>query len=247
MLANFITLSQQAFLILRRDQIFLAGVILSLVMTMMARLIFSWTLVDSYKVLYDILAFSLSFFGNMIAIFWGTNCLGTEQKSHHTVGLSGPVSRSTWLLSQYCGLFFALLGLLAINALIWQLSFFISGAGLLSLNHFMTFPLHFLSWAVISAVSTCFACFCSRSTSLFCAFCIWVLGLIAPLLPLPQDDPVLGVVLKFVRLIWNLQYFNVVPGSEFSSETLMLIVAYAFSLIACFLFAACQIFSRRDL
>lgn len=247
MLASFKTLSQQAFLILRRDQIFLAGIILSLAMTMMAHLIFSWTLVDSYKILYDILAFSLNFFGNMIAIFWGTNCLGTEQKSQYTLGLSGPVSRSLWLLSQYMGLLQALFGLLLINALVWQIGLLLPGYSFLSLDQLMMFPMHFLSWMVASAASVFFVSFCSRSTSLFCAFCLWITGLIGPLLPLPNNDPFLENILKFTRVIWNLQYFNVVPGDGLSINTFLLTASYAFCLVACFLFAACQIFTRRDL
>ena len=244
---RFVVLSQQAFLILWREHILLAGLILSISMTLIAHVIDSWTLHDSYKILYDTLAFSLNFFGNMMAIFWGTSCLGIEQKSHYTLGLSYPVSRSQWLLSQYTGLFFALFGLLVINTLVWQLSMYLLSYPFMSIDQLMIFPLHFFSWLIISAASVFFASFCSRSASLFCAFSLWVLGLTAPLLPIPKNDYFAELALKFLRAFWNLQYFNAEPNPDLSTSSFLLTTSYAISLVACFLFAACQIFSRKDL
>ncbi|NRA44359.1 MAG: hypothetical protein HRU09_05320 [Oligoflexales bacterium] len=247
MFSSFIALSQQAFLNLRRDHLLTAGVMISITLTFMAHIIDSWTLQESYQLLYDILSFSLNFFGSMIAIFWGTSCIGIERKSHYTVSLSGPVSRSLWLLSQYTGLFMALFGLIILNALIWQLSLLVLGYPAMSLEQITIFPLHFLSWAIISAAAVFFASFCSRSASLFCSWSVWIVGLVAPLVPIPKNDPLLEFILKFIRLFWNLQYFNISSNSGISIDSFLLTVSYAAALIACFLFAASHIFSQKDL
>lgn len=247
MLTKFLSLSHQCFLVLRRDQIFLAGVILSVFTTLVAHTIDSWTINESYKLLYDILAFSLNFFGTMIAIFWGTNCLDTEQKSQYTLSLSAPVSRPLWLLSQYTGLLLALSGLLVLNALIWQLSLFLQGYPFMSLQQLMIFPNHFLSWLVIASTAVYFSSFCSRSTSLFCSFCLWIMGMLAPLLPSPPNSIILEFALKSVKLVWNLQVFNTVPSDHQSLKIFILTFSYGICLVACFLFASMHIYSRRDL
>lgn len=243
---------------LRRDAVVLPAVGICGAVFCLANLASGWSIADFKKILFDLGAVGFHLTGGVVAILWGARIL-SEARRDGTVEfeLSGPVSRTTWVLGKYFGLALTLvlLGIFLIG--IWQGVMVMGGYGWMARNEWLVFAYLLLMWLVIAAVVTFFSSFSGSGVASFASAAAWVAGLSTEPVAFtlaPETPEITRTIVEFLVRVWNLQSFNLVDaltgtgGRIFpTDEVLGYTVLYALGITVVCVGAACGIVGRKDL
>jgi hypothetical protein len=210
----------------------------------------SWGVSEFRKILFDISGFGFHLIGSLVAIIWSVKLIAIARLDGSLeVQLASPVSRPSWLLGRFLGIFASLLIMGTLMLTVLQGLMLMNDFGFFRREELWALLQQIMGWGVIASIALFFASFCGLITALFSSFSLWISGLITELVALTIKNDVaesVKVVFQGLRYVWNLQNFNRTP--DFILQHGMLSVAwtslYAFCLIAFFLCAATLMFSR---
>lgn len=249
---RLVTVAQ--FKLLRRDKIFVPGVITAVVVSWLAYYASDWSVENFRKVLYDIGYFGFHVMGCMIALFWGVKTINdSRQEGSIEFELAAPISRQSWLVGKYAGLAACLFVFGVVLTLIWQGWSLLFGVGLMTPPQLRLFLFMVLDWLVVGALAVFCASFLRQAVALFVALMIWVIGLatspIAQTLAADAPEATKAIVHGVTR-VWDLQQFNLIDEVMSSGPAevaeLWIRAAYGGLLILSLMTVACLIFRRRD-
>jgi ABC-type transport system involved in multi-copper enzyme maturation permease subunit len=244
----------EAFLLLRRDKIFVPAVVIGVLVAAFANLASDWSIEDFGKILFDLGYFGFHTAGSLVAIFWGAKAVtDSRQEGALEVQLAAPIGRSTWITGKYLGMVLALLLYAVILLAIWQGLMLANDFGLMSRPQLAAFGFMTLSWLVAAALATLFASFCRQAVAMFATLSLWVVGLMSSLVAhaLAPDTPqATKTFVNTVARLWDFQQFNLIAqassGTMLAKTELWWRAGYGGLLILALITVACVIFERRD-
>ncbi len=245
----------EAFVLMRRDRIFLPALIAALLVSGLANLASDWSVEDFTKILFDIGFAGLQLTGSLVAAFWGIAAVtDSRQEGALEVQLAAPISRTVWLLGKYLGLVLCLLLLAGLLLALWQGLMLLNGFGVMTRAQCMIFAFMVLGWLVLGALAMLLACCMRQAVALFALISLWLVGLTSSLVAHTLGSATPPLTQRFVKglaRVWDLQQFNLVehaltPAWQPIPE-LAWRGAYGGLLIAALLTLACWIFNRRDI
>jgi Cu-processing system permease protein len=254
-LSTVLTVGRESFLLMKRDKIFFPALAGSILVALFANLASDWSIAEFEKILFDIGGVGFQITGSLVAIFWGTKTIqDSRTEGSLEVQLATPLNRSSWLIGKYLGLVTALVFLMAIMLMLWQVLMLLNAFGWMTANQVAIFSLLALSWLVLGAMSIFLASFCGQSVALFGALSLWFGGMAASLVNnslAPETSEVTKSIVGNVARIWDLQRFNLIDfatnGNILTKQEIISHAAYGTTLIAFFIVASTIIFTRRDL
>lgn len=253
-------IAREAFVLLRRDKVFVPAIVVSVAVAIFANLASEWAVEEFYKILFDVGAAGFRLTGGLVAVFWGTKAVtDSRQEGALEVQLAAPVSRPAWLIGKYLGMAMAL-ALLAVTMLAsFQAFMLLNDFGTLTKDQLLAFSLLVLEWLVLAALATLFATFCRQAVAMFATLSLWVAGLGSAVVYrtlAPESNAAMKSVVGGIARIWDLQQFNVVdgaippPGTPYATfpaaADLVWRGAYGFILIAILMTIGAVVIARRD-
>ncbi|NRA64959.1 MAG: ABC transporter permease subunit [Pseudobacteriovorax sp.] len=252
---NFIPITQETFVRLRRDRIFLPASIAGIGLIILSAFASYWGVEEFFKILYDLGTTVYHFTGATVAIFWGIKIIqDSRQEGSLEVQLASPVGRSEWLLAKYTGLATALGSLAVLFICGWQCVYFAYGMGWMGWNQFGIFALLTLSWLVVGASSILMSIMATYAVALFASFWLFAVGLLtAPLMQsmAPDTPQHIRQFINSLAGLWNLHYFNLfeIGANQQNLDPGMIgeRLAYATALIGFCLGLGAFIFRKKDL
>jgi ABC-type transport system involved in multi-copper enzyme maturation permease subunit len=254
MLRAVYVVALETFILLRRDKIFVPGLVTALLIALFASLAANWGIEEFDKLLFDVGYFGFEVMGGLIAIFWGTKIVSdSRQEGALEVQLAAPVPRPVWLVAKFLGLAGTLV-LLGVSLLVlWQAVMLANDYGVMRPPEVAAFALMVLGWLVLAAASLALGCVVRQGLALFGAVCLWVTGLASVLVAhaLPEDTPEASrAAVRLIARIWDLGQFNLTDQATglvpYVAREAAMRGAYGVLLILALLTGSCIIFQRRD-
>ena len=255
-LTSWWSLNKEAFLILKRDRVFVPVVIAGLVITFFANAASGWTLEEFEKVLFDIGLAGFRVTGGVLAMLWGIRSV-TEPLQDRSIELriASPLARFTWILSRFSGLAICLTFVALIFAAMWQTTMFLNRFGLM--NNLQNWALGMLlaEWLVLGSLGILLGTVSRFSTAMFACFGLWIMGLMSPLVAAtmaPDMDPTQRKIIDWLATTWNFQRFNLIDQLDAGLHTvnindLVPRLSWSASVLAGCIILACWIFQEKDL
>ncbi len=246
MLPIFVTV-QESMIQLRRDRVFVPGLVLSLLIVFAGFWVRDLTLAMETKILSDLYRFVLHIVIGAIALFWGVDLIsGNEKRSSMEYRLVGPISRESYYCGIYLGLVLSLAGFGLLLLIGWYFNSLFNAVPFNFVTELGFFFAHYLGWMVLIAMGMLFATLASFHIALFVSFVAWFCGLVANLFSesLPPTMP--SLFKFFIRKIgqfWDLSRFNIAHPETVD----LFLFCYAAGLIVIMLALGSISFSRMDL
>ncbi len=213
---SVLEIAHETLFLLRRGPIFVPALIFSIMVALFGTIASTWGVSEFRKILFDIGAFAFHFIGCIIAIVWSVKILAIARiEGSLEVQLASPVSRSSWLLGRFLGIFTSLLILGVFMLGIWQGVMFLTNFGWLRQEEFFALALQILGWGVVASIALFFATFCGLITALFSSFALWISGLLVEVVfEAVREDvgPSLKTFFHITKCVWNLENFNRTPS-----------------------------------
>lgn len=210
---------------------------------------------DPVKVTLDLGLASISFFGVLIAVFLGLSMVAKEiqRRTVHTV-VSKPISRASFVLGKYLGLYATVLLLTVAMTVVFSL-FVHLRYDAFRIELVYAVVLFLAESLVLAAFAVLFSCFTTPILGTLFTVTIYVIGhLTFGLKILAGYDSMrdtLGqkLILAVYYLLPNLERFNIkaeVVHGDPLAEGLLLPVLYGVLYAAAVLLVATEVFRRRD-
>lgn len=242
-----------------RDRVLYAFVFFAIFVTLAGILLGTLSVSQNVRVLEDIGMFTISIIGGVIAIFVGTN-LVYKELDKRTIYLifTKPIRRWQFIVGKFLGLALCLLAVTAMMGL-----FLIGTAYLNGERHILamvaSLGLLYLELLLVNALATFFSTFATPLMSVIFTLGLWICG------HLSQSLVTLGSMStsKFVQALFTGIYhllpdlakltqirFDILAAGQnaphFSSETIVLIIAYVFAYIVILLSLGTVVTERRE-
>ena len=246
--------TREAFVLLKRDKIFLPAIVFGVGVILVANLVSGWSVAEFWKILFDVGYFGFQLVGLAGAVFWGIKSISDSRaQGALEVQLAAPVGRAVWLVGKYLGLALALILLWAILLALWTGLMVLNDFGMLTSPQLGSFVFMLIGWLVAAAVSTLFASCAGQAVAMFATVATLIVGLASSLVAAtlsPDTSAGLRRAVQLVARVWDLQQFNLVSRAvdgTFPDQTeLMTRGAYGAALIFLLITLACLLFARRD-
>ena len=197
---------------LYRDKVFIPAVAIAIFMMIAAIIVSDFGVQEVYKYIYDLASSSYLFVGCLTGIFWGTNLVADARiDGSMETQLSTPISRSTWIIGKFTGLFMVKILLSLILICFWQILFISLDYGTFSFSSVLAFVSLSLCWLSIDALTILLSVITSKSVALFSCFTLFLIGLMSgPIYQTlsPKTDPLTRQIVSNFTGIWDLSFFN---------------------------------------
>jgi ABC-type transport system involved in multi-copper enzyme maturation permease subunit len=244
-----------------RDRILYAFVFFALFVTLAGILLGSLSIgsESGLRVLEDIGMFTISTIGGIIAIFVGTN-LVYKELDKRTIYLifTKPIRRWQFIVGKFLGLALCLLAVTAMmGGFLMAISCWKGEHNLLAMVG--SLGLLYLELLLVNALATFFSTFGTPLMSTIYTLGLWICGHLGPSLKalgnMSESDAVKGLFNGIYNLLPDLAKltqirFDLLTASQssphFSSETVVLILAYVFAYIVILLSLATVVTERRE-
>lgn len=242
-----------------RDRVLYAFVFFALFVTLAGILLGSLSISQNVRVLEDIGMFTISIIGGVIAIFVGTN-LVYKELDKRTIYLifTKPIARWQFIVGKFLGLALCLLAVtLMMGAFLIATAYFNGERNLLAM--FESLGLLYLELLLVNALATFFSTFATPLMSVIFTLGLWICGhLSQSLLALGNmsTNPLVKTLFAGIyHLLPDLAKltqirFEILAASKavphFSSEALILIIAYVFAYVVILLSFATAVTERRE-
>jgi Cu-processing system permease protein len=242
-----------------RDKVLYAFVIFALVVTLAGILLGSLSITQTPRVLEDIGMFTISTIGGVIAIFVGTN-LVYKELDKRTIYLifTKPIRRWQFILGKFLGLALCLLAVtVMMGGFLMATAYFNGERNMLAMVE--SLALLYVELLLVNALATFFSTFATPLMSMIFTLGLWVCAhLTQSLLQLGNmsTSPVVkalfnGIYYALPDLSRLTQVrFGIIAAAEnaphFSTESIVLIMAYVFAYIVILLSFATVVTERRE-
>ncbi|MFK7872636.1 MAG: ABC transporter permease subunit [Oligoflexales bacterium] len=237
---------------LKRDRIFIPALFSAIGIICIAIIASDWGFENIQQILFDIGNFGFHLTGSFVAIFWGTQLISkATQDGSSQMQLIAPIPRGLWIIGTYCGLICILFLFAILLISFWQTTIWVYAGWFLSFKQILALSLHLISWCVLGALAVCLASITSHSTALFSTICLWLIGLISPILAssIPPNTPAVSrATLQILSHAWNFQIFQLDPlTDQINLQHTFWKIIYAATLITGLISLSICCFQRRDL
>ena len=240
---------------LYRDKVFIPAVTIAILMMIAAIIISDFGVLEVYKYIYDLGSSSYLLIGCLTGIFWGANLVADARiDGSMETQLSAPISRSTWILGKFIGLFLVKILLSVILICFWQLLFTSLNYGNFTTSSLLAFMSLSLCWLTMDAVTILFSVISSKSVALFSSFSLFLIGLMTgPIYQTlsPKTDPFTRQMVSKFTGIWDLSYFNLstylIKEEVINSSIFLPRLYYSLAIILGCMSLSILIFSNSDL
>lgn len=240
---------------LYRDRVFIPAVTIAVIMMIAAIIISDFGVMEVYKYIYDLGSSSYLFIGCLTGIFWGANLVADARSDGSMeTQLSAPISRSTWIIGKFIGLFLVKMLLSLILICFWQLLFISLDYGSFTVSSLLSFLSLSLCWLSMDALTILFSVISSKSVALFGSFSLFIIGLMTG--PIYQTlsaktDPTTRNMISKITGIWDLSYFNLstylIKEEVISLSIFLPRLYYALAIVLACMSLSILIFSSSDL
>jgi Cu-processing system permease protein len=242
-----------------RDRVLYAFVFFALFVTLMGMLLGSLSISQNLRVLEDIGMFTISTIGGIIAIFVGTN-LVYKELDKRTIYLifTKPIRRWQFIVGKFLGLALCLLAVTAMMGATLMLVSWMNGERNV-IAMIESLGLLYLELLLINALATFFSTFGTPLMSTIYTLGLWICGHLGPSLthladmsPSPAVRAIFNGIYHLLPDLAKLTQirFDILAAAKtaphFSSETVILILAYVFAYIVILLSLATVVTERRE-
>lgn len=246
--------TREAFILLKRDRVFLPALAFGIAVVILANLASDWSVAEFWKILFDVGYFGFQIMGLAGAVFWGIKSIAdSRHQGALEVQLAAPVGRSVWLVGKYLGLACALVLLWAVLLAMWWGVMVLNNMGHMTGPQLTAFAVMLIGWLVVAALATLFASCTGQAVAMFATVAAIVVGLASSLVAAtlsPETGNTMRTAVRGVARVWDLQQFNLVSRAvdgNFPDQTeIMTRAAYGGVLIILLITLACLVFARRD-
>jgi len=249
-LRSIIEIARETLYLLRRGPIFIPAIFFTILMGLFGTIASSWGVAEFRKILFDIGGFGFHLIGNLIAVIWSVKVLAIARLDGSLeVQLASPVSRTSWLIGRFLGIFISLIIMGILMLALWQGIMLLTGFSYLKQEEFFALLIQILGWGVMAAIALFFASFCGLITALFASVSLWLSGLLTELVAATvrhDIGPALKRFFDITNCVWNLQNFNRSPAFllEHGLSSVAWTSLYGVLLIAFFICSASLVFTR---
>jgi ABC-type transport system involved in multi-copper enzyme maturation permease subunit len=250
------SLNKEAYLILKRDKIFLAAIVAGLFIALFANSASAWTIEEFEKILFDIGTAGFRLTGGALALLWGIRSI-TDPLSDRSIELriASPMARFVWILSRFTGLSICLLVIGVIFAGLWQIIMYLNQFGTMDNLQSWSLAMLVVEWLVLGSIGILLGTLSSFSIAVFAGVGLWVVGLISPLVAATlsaEMEPSQRKTIEWLATTWNFQRFNLMEQIEAGSHTVSTVdiltrLGWAGSVLIGTMVLACWVFQEKDL
>ena len=238
--------SSYAFVILRKNRLFLPFLAGVPAIFLLAYISGSWTIEEAERIQVNLTALGLHLGGSFVTLLWGSQlfCTGSSENPAIEFELVAPVPGSSWIVGRFLGLAAHLALACLLFFILWCALFTMAGTISFSWQIVWMFAAQFLGWLSLGALCGLLGTLCRRNLALLAGAVLWMVGLMNPQGHLPSDR---GSWLPILSQVWNWQRFNPVSYEPTDLVSCLYTLLWASGLMSFMLAAACYCFKRRRL